>query len=86
MSIVPVMNGMTPLRMLTAAFGQDAVLGAAAKLAGQCERCGNPARLRRYYGECTETIDELERQYVQSAVGILATTGPLGAEWAELER
>lgn len=53
---------------------------------GQCERCGKPVTLRRYCSECRKTIDHLTRQYFQSASHILYTVGPLGPEWAELNR
>ena len=55
-------------------------------MGGTCERCGKPARLRRYCGQCRATVDELTRQYVDAASRILASSSPLAPEWAELER
>lgn len=52
---------------------------------GNCERCGRPARLRRYCSQCKTAVDVLKPQYVQAATRILATGTPLGPEWAELE-
>jgi hypothetical protein len=51
-----------------------------------CERCGSPSRPRRYCAGCKQTIDELKRKYAESAARILAKSGPLGSEWADLER
>ncbi len=57
-----------------------------ARVGGTCERCGGPARLRRYCGSCRTTVNDLTRQYVDAACSILAAGGPLGPDWSELER
>jgi hypothetical protein len=51
-----------------------------------CERCGDTARLRRFCAKCKQTVADLTRQYVHAAGQILARKGPLGSEWADLER
>ena len=55
-------------------------------MGGTCERCGDTARLRRFCGKCKKAVDDLTRQYVHAAGQILARKGPLGSEWADLER
>jgi hypothetical protein len=55
-------------------------------MAGTCERCGDRARRRRYCGPCQKVVDDRERAYLQAATNILATEGPLGPLWKELDK
>lgn len=51
-----------------------------------CERCRTPVRKKRYCATCRQAIAHLGPQYRYAAANILASSGPLSQDWANLEQ
>lgn len=51
-----------------------------------CERCRTPIRKRRHCAPCKQAIAHLGPQYRHAAANILASSGPLSEDWANLEQ